>query len=99
MAPHALLLLLLAAASAQTIPSKPNVLFILVDDLGHAELGYHSPPAPTAHPHPQCNHCDPLTPFPTPCAFTFPRSYHRPPGYHEVQTPSIDALVAEGINL
>lgn len=64
MAPHALLLLLLAAASAQIIPSKPNVLFILVDDLGHAELGY-----------------------------------HRPPGYHEVQTPSIDALVAEGINL
>ena len=52
MALRALLLLLLAAASAQTIPSKPNVLFILVDDLGHAELGYKSAPPPTAHRHP-----------------------------------------------
>ena len=55
---------LLAASASGSIPSKPNVLFILVDDLGHAELGY-----------------------------------HRPAGYHEVMTPSIDALVAQGINL
>ena len=47
---------------------KPHILFILVDDLGRAELGYQRKLTPTG---------------PT----------------HEVQTPEIDALVAQGVRL
>jgi arylsulfatase B len=40
-------LLTVAAAAANTAAAakQPHILMILVDDLGHAELGYHRPPA------------------------------------------------------
>jgi arylsulfatase I/J len=53
----------LAACSAANT-TKPHVMFILLDDLGHAELGY-----------------------------------HRTTKTKEVQTPSIDALLNDGVNL
>eukprot|EP00729_Bicosta_minor_P025012 gene25012-2650_t len=52
------------AAAFGPASTKPHVLFILVDDLGHAELGY-----------------------------------NRQVKTQEVQTPSIDSLVANGIKL
>eukprot|EP00039_Didymoeca_costata_P029876 m.26828 g.26828 ORF g.26828 m.26828 type:complete len:552 (+) comp7838_c0_seq2:45-1700(+) len=60
---HHLYLLLLLAPAVFGAP-KPHVLFILIDDLGHAELGY-----------------------------------HREVKTQEVQTPNIDKLVSEGVQL
>ena len=63
--PAALLLALGTAASAAAAsPPTPHVLFLLIDDLGFAEV-----------------------------------AWHRPQGYHEVQTPNMDALANQGVIL
>ena len=52
------------AAPTSAAPTKPHVVFFLVDDWGHANVGY-----------------------------------HRQPGFNETVTPTIDDLVANGVQL
>eukprot|EP00040_Diaphanoeca_grandis_P027589 m.157279 g.157279 ORF g.157279 m.157279 type:complete len:561 (-) comp31048_c0_seq1:97-1779(-) len=59
----AVVVALAGVTSAQTAP-KPHILFVLIDDMGHAEVGF-----------------------------------HRDIKTKEVQTPNIDQLVSEGVNL
>ena len=53
-----------AATPTSTTTNPPHLVFILADDLGWAEVGW-----------------------------------HRPPNYREVQTPVLDSLVREGVEL
>lgn len=83
-----LLCVLLSVVGIEGAPSKPHIVFIMVDDYGWANVGYH-------------RYFILLFSISQFLFFLFLNSFFliRNPPTNEVQTPNIDQLVAEGVEI